>query len=101
MENEINDSVCLDLSFYWLCVFMTFFKPLNPKPMLVRDESQPILGPLVLDAESDVKVPGSINTFLREYQRDGVRFFWEHYKGHVGALLGDDMGLVCECVGFT
>jgi hypothetical protein len=39
-------------------------------------------------------VPGSINTYLREYQREGVLFFWERYnKGH-GGLLGDDMGLV-------
>lgn len=39
-------------------------------------------------------VPGSINTYLREYQREGVMFFWKLYnKGH-GGLLGDDMGLV-------
>lgn len=39
-------------------------------------------------------VPAAINTYLREYQRDGVRFFWDMYKDGKGGLLGDDMGLV-------
>jgi SNF2 family DNA or RNA helicase len=45
-------------------------------------------------------VPGGINTFLREYQRDGVRFFWERWKEGRGGLLGDDMGLVHSCPPF-
>ena len=40
-----------------------------------------------------VEIPPSINRFLRKYQRDGVRFFWEHYQKNEGGLLGDDMGL--------
>ena len=51
-------------------------------------------GPLVLDRTH--KVPERINTFLREYQRDGIRFFWERYREGRGGLLGDDMGLVRE-----
>lgn len=47
---------------------------------------------MVLDREH--KVPERINTFLREYQRQGLRFFWERYKEHRGGLLADDMGLV-------
>jgi hypothetical protein len=39
-------------------------------------------------------VPASINTYLREYQRDGIRFFWDKYQQERGGLLGDDMGLV-------
>jgi len=39
-------------------------------------------------------VPAAINTYLREYQRDGVRFFWNQYQQGRGGLLGDDMGLV-------
>jgi len=39
-------------------------------------------------------VPASINTYLREYQREGVVFFWDLYKQGRGGLLGDDMGLV-------
>jgi SNF2 family DNA or RNA helicase len=47
-----------------------------------------------LDKRKGIVVPGSINTYLREYQREGAMFFWELYnKGH-GGLLGDDMGLV-------
>lgn len=41
-----------------------------------------------------IMVPASINTYLREYQRDGVRFFWDLYDQDKGGLLGDDMGLV-------
>ncbi|EMD35017.1 hypothetical protein CERSUDRAFT_139806 [Gelatoporia subvermispora B] len=39
------------------------------------------------------QVPASINTFLRDYQRDGISFFWERYRQGQGGLLGDDMGL--------
>jgi SNF2 family DNA or RNA helicase len=43
-------------------------------------------------------VPGAINTYLRDYQRDGVKFFWRQYTEGRGGLLGDDMGLVrCLC----
>lgn len=40
-------------------------------------------------------VPAAINTYLREYQREGVQFFWDLYDEGRGGLLGDDMGLVC------
>jgi hypothetical protein len=52
------------------------------------------LGPLTLDAGASIVVPGGINTYLREYQRDGVRFFFDRWKEGRGGLLGDDMGLV-------
>ncbi len=39
-------------------------------------------------------VPSSINVFLREYQRDGIQFFWERWRDGRGGILGDDMGLV-------
>jgi hypothetical protein len=60
------------------------------------------LGPLILDHEQEIIVPSAINTYLREYQRDGVRFFWDQFKQGCGGLLGDDMGLVgfrftCSC----
>jgi hypothetical protein len=41
-------------------------------------------------------VPAAINTYLRDYQRDGVRFFWHQYQEGRGGLLGDDMGLVSD-----
>lgn len=48
----------------------------------------------MLDEEKNISVPGAINTYLREYQRDGVRFFCRMYSDNRGGLLGDDMGLV-------
>lgn len=64
------------------------------RPGFARKPSQPILGPFFLDQRKNIKVPGGINTFLREYQRDGIRFFYERYVNGRGGLLGDDMGLV-------
>jgi len=43
-----------------------------------------------------MQVPASINTFLRDHQREGVKFFWKQYQEGRGGLLGDDMGLVGE-----
>ncbi|KAM5538879.1 hypothetical protein V8D89_007601 [Ganoderma adspersum] len=63
----------------------------QPKPAFQLKPGQQILGPLVLDRAH--KVPERINTFLREYQRNGIRFFWDRYNGGRGGLLGDDMGL--------
>ncbi|THH28182.1 hypothetical protein EUX98_g6002 [Antrodiella citrinella] len=63
------------------------------RPGFVRKPSQPILGPFILDQRKNIRVPGGINTFLREYQRDGIRFFYERYDKGRGGLLGDDMGL--------
>ena len=67
---------------------------LHPRPAFARKPSQRWLLPFYLDKENHIRVPGSINTFLRDYQRDGVRFFWERYNTGRGGLLGDDMGLV-------
>ncbi|KAI9057519.1 hypothetical protein FKP32DRAFT_1681383 [Trametes sanguinea] len=61
------------------------------RPDFPLPEGQTLGEALVLD--KNVKVPKSINAFLREYQRDGVRFFWNRYKEGRGGVLGDDMGL--------
>ncbi|KAF4588687.1 hypothetical protein EYR40_010240 [Pleurotus pulmonarius] len=68
-------------------------KNLSPRPNFPIPDGQSALGPLILDEKLGVKVPSSINTFLREYQRDGIRFFYDRYKDDSGGLLGDDMGL--------
>jgi SNF2 family DNA or RNA helicase len=47
---------------------------------------------MVLDAEQGIRVPAAINTYLREYQQEGVKFLWERYSEGRGGLLGDDMG---------
>ncbi|KAI0830129.1 hypothetical protein BC628DRAFT_977838 [Trametes gibbosa] len=64
---------------------------IETRPCFPLKQGQSCAEPLALDKAH--KVPGSINTFLREYQRVGVRFFWERYKEDRGGLLGDDMGL--------
>ncbi|KAK9804888.1 hypothetical protein WJX72_010344 [[Myrmecia] bisecta] len=40
-----------------------------------------------------LQVPASINKYLREYQREGVRFLFRNYAEGKGAILADDMGL--------
>ncbi|XP_056887960.1 DNA excision repair protein ERCC-6-like 2 isoform X2 [Takifugu flavidus] len=44
------------------------------------------------DADGD-KVPYTINRYLRNYQREGVRFIYNNYIRSSGCILGDDMGL--------
>ncbi|KAF5381928.1 hypothetical protein D9757_007567 [Collybiopsis confluens] len=64
----------------------------DPRPSFQKSSSS-VLVPLVLDSYSKIQVPAAINVFLRDYQRDGIKFFYTHYKENHGALLGDDMGL--------
>ncbi|XP_060073499.1 DNA excision repair protein ERCC-6-like 2 [Ylistrum balloti] len=40
-----------------------------------------------------IEVPATINRYLRDYQRDGIKFLYSHYRQDRGAILGDDMGL--------
>ncbi|KAK7055149.1 DNA excision repair protein ERCC-6-like 2 [Favolaschia claudopus] len=68
-------------------------KELAPKPGFPVLHDQPLLGPVLLDAAHGIQVPAAINQFLRDYQRDGAKFFWERYNEGRGGLLGDDMGL--------
>ncbi|KAK1232195.1 hypothetical protein PQX77_004676 [Marasmius sp. AFHP31] len=66
----------------------------SPRPGFSLSSDQQVLGPHVLDGEECLEIPGPINTYLREYQRDGVKFFWNQFRNGLGGLLGDDMGLV-------
>ncbi|KAJ8516205.1 hypothetical protein ONZ45_g6480 [Pleurotus djamor] len=66
---------------------------LKARPNFPIPEGQERLESMILDEEAGIQVPASINTFLREYQRDGIKFFYEMYKEGHGGLLGDDMGL--------
>ncbi|KAE8542179.1 hypothetical protein D1P53_001664 [Cryptococcus gattii VGV] len=64
------------------------------KPNFPMDNQQVSANPFVLDQETkDIKIPASINRFLREYQRAGAKFLYDAYKQGRGAVLGDDMGL--------
>lgn len=52
--------------------------------------------PLILSSEGDhpiVQIPAVLNYHLRDYQREGVSFLYQHYRAGTGALLCDDMGL--------
>lgn len=42
---------------------------------------------------SDLKVPYTINRYLRDYQREGIKFIHHSYAKSRGCILGDDMGL--------
>ncbi|XP_056020257.1 DNA excision repair protein ERCC-6-like 2 isoform X3 [Ostrea edulis] len=43
--------------------------------------------------DRQVEVPAPLNQHLRDYQREGIQFLYDHYKKGSGAVLGDDMGL--------
>ncbi|KAG9311072.1 P-loop containing nucleoside triphosphate hydrolase protein [Chiua virens] len=70
----------------------------TPRPAFPLREDQKYLGPLVLNREKGIMIPAAINTYLREYQREGVRFFWDLYNQGRGGVLGDDMGLVGKTI---
>lgn len=61
----------------------------------VREELILADGSVTDDAASGLRaaVPASINSRLREYQRDGIRFLFDCWRKGRGGLLGDDMGL--------
>ncbi|XP_062854395.1 DNA excision repair protein ERCC-6-like 2 [Trichomycterus rosablanca] len=40
-----------------------------------------------------IQVPYTINRYLRDYQREGVKFIYDNYVKSRGCILGDDMGL--------
>ncbi|KAN0061573.1 hypothetical protein ACQY0O_006420 [Thecaphora frezii] len=61
------------------------------RPAFSALAEQANVGPLELG--EGYCVPASINRFLRDYQREGVKFFFRSYVERRGALLGDDMGL--------
>eukprot|EP00903_Cladosiphon_okamuranus_P010410 g9847.t1 len=57
-------------------------------------ENPPWLGELVpYDLGGGGFINPSINRYLREYQREGVRWLHSKFKAGEGGILGDDMGL--------
>uniref|UniRef100_A0A672GEA1 Excision repair cross-complementation group 6-like 2 n=1 Tax=Salarias fasciatus TaxID=181472 RepID=A0A672GEA1_SALFA len=73
------------------------------RPLFPGSVSDPKLSvPLKLsDAEED-RVPYTINRYLRDYQREGIRFIYNNYIRSRGCILGDDMGLgkTVQVIGF-
>ncbi|KAJ8040811.1 DNA excision repair protein ERCC-6-like 2 [Holothuria leucospilota] len=52
--------------------------------------------PLVLSedgCQNVIQVPATINRYLRDYQKDGVKFLYQHFRAKRGCILADDMGL--------
>ncbi|XP_065069510.1 DNA excision repair protein ERCC-6-like 2 isoform X2 [Rhopilema esculentum] len=52
--------------------------------------------PFVLSSKDEakvVKIPSTINQYLRDYQREGALFMYKHMLKGEGCVLGDDMGL--------
>lgn len=49
--------------------------------------------PLELSDVDEDQVPYTINRYLRDYQREGIRFIYNNYIRSRGCILGDDMGL--------
>lgn len=76
-----------------------FFPSLNPPSAPVPLVLSPLgdvvpspLGDVVPSPLGDV-VPVTINRYLRDYQREGIRFIHDSYARSRGCILGDDMGL--------
>lgn len=69
-------------------------EPLETRPGFRLGPTQRQLGPLPLDQRKHIQVPFTINTFLRDYQRDGAQFLYDKFRDSMGGMLGDDMGLV-------
>uniref|UniRef100_A0A8C4FDV7 Excision repair cross-complementation group 6-like 2 n=1 Tax=Dicentrarchus labrax TaxID=13489 RepID=A0A8C4FDV7_DICLA len=69
-------------------------------PSSVTDPS--LLVPLELSDVAGDRVPYTINRYLRDYQREGIRFIYNNYMRSSGCILGDDMGLgkTVQVIGF-
>lgn len=69
----------------------------NEKPWLASEASGPdedlVLEPPAGCTMEPEVVPARTNKYLREYQREGVRFLWKRFCLGEGGILGDDMGL--------
>jgi SNF2 family DNA or RNA helicase len=79
-------------------------KALGMKPDFRCSANRQHKRPYVLDPERpEIVIPIAISRFLRRYQRLGVQFLYDRYKGLKipgvweyplkGGILGDDMGL--------
>ncbi|XP_011477274.1 DNA excision repair protein ERCC-6-like 2 isoform X2 [Oryzias latipes] len=55
-----------------------------------------------LNLSDEDRVPFTINRYLRDYQREGIKFIYKNYIRSSGCILGDDMGLgkTVQVIGF-
>ncbi|XP_066500418.1 DNA excision repair protein ERCC-6-like 2 [Hoplias malabaricus] len=65
----------------------------DERPLFHTNQNPPgPFKPFVL-SEYGPQIPYTINRYLRDYQREGVKFIYDHYVKSRGCILGDDMGL--------
>lgn len=66
----------------------------DEKPRFPNSVTHPRLSvPFELSDTHGDRVPYTINRYLRDYQREGIRFMYNSYRRSRGCILGDDMGL--------
>lgn len=64
------------------------------KPVFPNSVTDPrLVVPLELSDVNGDSIPYTINRYLRDYQREGIRFIYNNYICSRGCILGDDMGL--------
>lgn len=82
--------------------FRSAKEPLVLSPSDSLQGGQASLDEAPADAEQ-LTVPASAAQYLREYQKDGIRWLYQQYIRELGGVLGDDMGLgkTCMCVNFV
>lgn len=93
-ETESDDEPLVPVMPATGCIPRSEKGPAETRPAFRLGPTQKHLGPLVLDRRKHIQVPSAINTFLREYQRDGIKFLYDKFRNSMGGMLGDDMGLV-------
>ncbi|KAK2898693.1 hypothetical protein Q8A67_010111 [Cirrhinus molitorella] len=74
----------------------------DERPLFHSNQTPPGPSEPFLLSGSDVKVPYTINRYLRDYQREGIKFIYHSYAKSKGCILGDDMGLgkTVQVIGF-
>ncbi|XP_073675019.1 DNA excision repair protein ERCC-6-like 2 [Garra rufa] len=74
----------------------------DERPLFHSNQTPPGPSEPFLLSGSDVKVPYTINRYLRDYQREGIKFIYHSYAKSRGCILGDDMGLgkTVQVIGF-
>ncbi|KAI4901921.1 hypothetical protein NFI96_015035, partial [Prochilodus magdalenae] len=65
----------------------------DEKPLFHTNQKPPGPSKPFVLSEHGHQVPYTINRYLRDYQREGVKFIYESYVKSRGCILGDDMGL--------
>uniref|UniRef100_A0A9J8BIW3 Excision repair cross-complementation group 6-like 2 n=2 Tax=Cyprinus carpio TaxID=7962 RepID=A0A9J8BIW3_CYPCA len=74
----------------------------DERPLFHSNQTPPGPSEPFLLSGNDVKVPYTINRYLRDYQREGIQFIYHNYAKSRGCILGDDMGLgkTVQVIGF-